>query len=195
MRSVLAAVAIAVLGAVALWWGTDGGRAFTSEAARRLDIASAPRLLPDTALFDQTGARFQLSGYRGTPLVLEFVYATCPDICLALGSAFERLDADLPPHVPLVSISFDPVDDIERLGWFAERHGAEAPRWRVAGMSEPAERAALLAAAEVVVIPDGAGGYVHNAGLYLLDADGRLTAVLDPDDTDGAMRALGHAGG
>lgn len=190
MRAALATVAVAALGAAALWWGTDQGGALTSEAARRLDIAAAPRLLPDVTLHDQTGAEMALSVYRGAPLVLEFVYTTCPDICLTLGTAFEQLDAALPAGARLVSISFDPNDDTERLGWFADRHGAAPPRWRVAGVADPQARDALLDRAGVVVIPDGLGGFVHNAGLYLVDADGRLTAVFDPDDTEGLRARL-----
>ncbi len=190
MRAALATVVVAGLGAATFWWGTEGGMALTSEAARRLDIAAAPRMLPDVPLYDQTNAKLQLSDYRGAPVVLEFIYATCPDVCLTLGTAFERLDAVLPPGVPLLSLSFDPADGPQRLGWFANRHGAEAPHWRVAGVKDPKARAALLERAGVVVIPDGVGGFVHNAGLYLIDGKGRLSRVFDPEDTKGVLDAL-----
>ncbi|MCL7466565.1 SCO family protein [Phaeovulum sp. NW3] len=190
MRAALATLAVACCGAAALWWGTEGGQALTSEAARRLDIARAPRALPDVVLHDQNGALTHLSDYRAAPVVLEFVYTTCPDICLALGTAFERLDAALPRDARLISISFDPADDTARLGDFADRYDATAPRWRVAGIKGDAARAALLDRAGVVVIPDGFGGFVHNAGLYLVDAQGRLTAVFDPEDTRGLRAAL-----
>lgn len=190
MRAAFGTVTVAALGAAALWWGTDQGVALTSEAARRLDIAAAPRLLPDATLHDQRGAELALSQYRGAPLVLEFVYATCPDICVTLGTAFEQLDAILHEDARLVSISFDPEDDTERLGWFADRHGATAPRWRVAGIPDKSARRALIERAGVVVIPDGLGGFVHNAGLYLVDAEGRLKAVFGPDDTEGLRAAL-----
>jgi len=194
MRAAVAAITVAALGAGTLWWGTDGLRALTSETVRRLDIAAAPRLLPDAALYDQTGARLHLADYRGAPVVLEFVYTTCPDICLSLGTAFEQLDEALPDAARLLSISFDPADDTERLGWFAERYDAKAPRWRVAGVADTDTRAALLARAGVVVIPDGYGGFVHNAGLYLVDAEGRLTAVFDLEDVAAVAAALGdHA--
>ncbi len=188
MRAALAAIIVVALGAGALWWGTDGLQALTAEAVRRRDIAAAPRLLPDAELHDQAGQRLHLADYRGAPVVLEFVYTTCPDICLSLGTAFEQLDKALPETARLLSISFDPADDTERLGWFAGRYAAAPPRWRVAGIAEPASRAALLARAGVVVIPDGYGGFVHNAGLYLVDAEGRLTAVFDLDDLE-AVRA------
>lgn len=193
-RGGLAALAILLAGGAAFWWGTDGGRALTAETARRLAIAASPRELGDVALEDQDGTAFSLLDYRGAPLVLEFVYTTCPDICLALGTAFERLNGAAPDAVRLLSISFDPADGKERLGWFADRYGAKSPRWRVARVVGDAAKAALMERAGVVVIPDGMGGFVHNAGLYLVDARGRLTGVLDPDDVEGALAVLeGHA--
>lgn len=189
-RSLLALLVVTLAGGAVLWWGTDGGRALTAETARRLDIATHPRELPDVTLIDHTGARMSLSEYRGAPLVMEFVYATCPDICLALGSAFERIDAAIDDSVRLLSVSFDPADDAGRLGGFADRHGAEAPRWRVAGVPDAAERVWLLERAGVVVIPDSAGGFTHNAGLYLVDAAGRLVRVFEPEDAEGALAAL-----
>lgn len=189
-RSALLTLAVALAGAAALWWGTDGGRALTAETLRRRDIAAHPRPLPDTLLTDRDGAGLRLADYRGAPLLMEFVYAGCPDICLTLGTAFEQLDAQAPAGVALLSISFDPADDAERLGWFADRHRAQPPRWRVAAVPDAAARAALLERAGVVVIPDGGGGFVHNAGLYLVDAAGTLRRVLDPDDVEGALAAL-----
>lgn len=186
----MALLLVALLGGGALWWGTDGGRALTAEAARRLDIATNPRALPNVVLKDQRGEELSLADYRGGPLLMEFIYATCPDLCLTLGTAFERIDSTAPGAVRLLSISFDPRDEVEQLGWFAERHGAAPPRWRVAGVTEDAARAALVRQAGVVVIPDGIGGFVHNGGLYLVDRQGRLTHVFDPEDVAGALAAL-----
>lgn len=194
MRALLATLAVTCCAVAALWWGTEGGLALTSEAARRLDIARTPRFLPDVQLHDQNGDHVFLSDYRTAPVVLEFVYTNCSGICLALGTAFEQLDGALPGNARLVSISFDPSDDTSRLKAFADRYGATVPRWRVAGIDGDAARAALLERAGVVVIPDGSGGFIHNAGLYLVDADGRLTAVFDPEATEGLRTAFaGHA--
>jgi protein SCO1 len=32
-----------------------------------------------------------------------------------------------------------------------------------------------------VAIPDGMGGFIHNSAVYLIDAQGRLVRMLDPD--------------
>lgn len=195
MRAPLSTMLVALIGAAMLWWGTDQGRALTAETARRLELTATPRLLPDVVLHDQNGAGLRLSDYRGAPVVLEFIYATCPDICLALGTAFEQLDAVLPENIRLLSISFDPEDGPRELTWFAERHDAEAPRWRVAGIADATARENLLDRAGVIVIPDPMGGFVHNAGLYLVDASGRLTGVFDLEDIAGLQAVLGDDAG
>lgn len=193
MRALLTTLLVALIGAAALWWGTDQGRALTAEAARRLEITAEPRLLPDVTLHDQRGEGARLSDYRGAPVVLEFIYATCPDICIALGTAFEQLEKALPGDVGLLSISFDPDDGREELAWFAERHSADAPRWRVAGVEGQGSRENLLDRAGVIVIPDKMGGFVHNAGLYLVDAEGRLKAIFDLEDVAGVQAAIDDA--
>lgn len=137
---------------------------------------------------DQDGAELRLGDYRGAPVIMEFIYTTCPDICLALGTAFEQLDDLLPDDIRLISVSFDPSDDMERLAWFAERYGAQSPRSRVAGVVGDDMRAELLKRAGVVVIPDGFGGFVHDAGLYFVTGEGKLSAVL-------AFRRRGHRRG
>lgn len=190
LRLTIALILVLLGGGTALWWGTEGGQAFTAETARRLDIAKHPRPLPPTALADSSGATLSLDQYHGGPLVLEFIYASCPDICVALGTAFEQLDAAAPGGTHLLSVSFDPEDDARSLGAFADRHGATAPRWRVAAVPDSAARSRLLEHAGVVVIPDGMGGFVHNAGLYVVDPTGHLIAVFDPDDTKAALSML-----
>ena len=57
-------------------------------------------------------------------------------------------------------------------------------------MEGDAALAALLARAGVVVVSDGQGGFVHNAGLHLVDAGGRLTAIFDTWDSERLRAAL-----
>jgi len=40
----------------------------------------------------------------------------------------------------------------------------------------------------VVAVPDGLDGFVHNAAIAVVDPDGRLVAILDWDDPQGAAR-------
>lgn len=177
---------VVAAGVAALSVQTDGFRVVTSEGARRLEVARAPRVVSPVSLIDQDGAAFSLADYRGRLLLVEFVYTSCPTICGLLGDTFGRLQ-DLLRGQPaagklsLLSISFDATrDGPAELKRYGDRFGARAPRWRIA-VPPAVELPKLLKSFGVVVIPDGMGGFVHNAAISIVDAKGRLVRVLDPD--------------
>ncbi|MBI3093521.1 MAG: SCO family protein [Rhodocyclales bacterium] len=178
---------VALLGFGVFWSATDGFTAFTAETARRAEILRSPRSLPAVALEDQDGRRFSLQDYRGRLLAVEFIYTRCTTICRSLGMAFrqvrERLPAQALGHeVALLSISFDAArDDPASLKAYGQAFGADGAHWRIARIHSPAEVAPLLAAFGVVVIPDGMGGFEHNAAIHLLGRDGKLTQISDID--------------
>jgi protein SCO1 len=193
MRLALATlVALAVCGA-ALWAGTDGLRAFTSEQARRLAIADHPVPLPAALFEDQHGRAFRLDEYRGTPVLVEFVYVRCRTLCASMGAGFRRLHSELERddgEVRLLSVSFDPGRDThDALAEYARRYHADGARWRVARVADRSELARLLGTFGVVVIPDTLGEFQHNAAIHLVDREGRLARILDLDATPAAIRA------
>ena len=186
-RSVLTALVIMVLGVGTLAWGTDVFQAFTDEGARRYAVRTKPQLVPDALLQDQNGKRFRLHDLRGRLLAVEFVYVNCPTVCVALGQAFQQLRDALPPErlgrdVMLLSISFDPQRDVPaRLTDYAQRHTADGAAWRIVRIEDADELQVLLKAFGIVVIPDGFGGFEHNAALHLVDRSGRLMLIEDFD--------------
>jgi protein SCO1/2 len=196
LRAALAAVAVVSAGMVVLAAVTDGFRATTTEAAWRLAVAERPRPLPDATFFDQSGRLFRLSDLRGRPVLMEFFYTSCPAICGLLASqfqaGFERLIAQPEgPEILLLGVSFDPErDTVTELADYAARLGADGRIWRVAWVNDPIGLQDLLDAFGVVVLPDGAGGFVHNAAIYLVDAKGRLTHVYDADAAERAIAEL-----
>lgn len=184
-RHGLAAVALVLLaGSAILWQATDGLRALTSEQARRLSIAARPRAIPDVALQDQDGHRFRLADYVGRTLVVDFIYTHCATLCQSMGATFRQLAQRLAtPDVAFLSISFDTARDTPAaLGEYARWHHADGARWRIARPVDPQGLRALLETFDVVVIPDGFGGYQHNASVHVIDAAGRLARVLDYDE-------------
>lgn len=195
MRSVLAALMIGVAGCGALWAATDGLRAFTAEGARRLAVSEAPRALPDIRLQDQDGREFRLSDLQGRLVAVDFVYTRCTTFCIVLGNTLQRLQADLDPaslgrEVLLLSISFDPERDTpERLRAYGRRFDA-GQAWRLARVRDPAELPAVLEAFGITVIPDGFGGYEHNAAVHIVDRAGRLSRIVDFDDPSAARQAI-----
>jgi protein SCO1/2 len=196
LRSTLAGLAVAAMGVAALAVVTDGFRAATTDAARRLAVAARPRALPDVTLVDQTGATFRLSALQGRPVLVAFFYTNCPAICGLLAGQFQlALEAVLERpggrEIRLLSISLDTArDTVAALADYAERLGADGRAWRVARVADSTDLEALLDAFGVVVLPDGAGGFVHNAAIYRVDAEGRLVRVYDPDAADRAIADL-----
>lgn len=180
-------VLVTVLGVALLWRSTDGFASYTAEAARRAEILRAPRPLPPAVLEDQDGRVFSLQDYRGKLLAVEFIYTRCMTICRTLGTAFRQIRDQVPPQMlgsgfALVSVSFDPArDDPASLKAYGNAHGADGQHWRVARVRDAAQLHALLEAFGVVVIPDGLGGFEHNAAIHLLDRDGRLALIGDID--------------
>jgi protein SCO1 len=182
----LLAIVVAV-GSAAIAWETDGLRVVTTAGARQLAVERTPISLPDVRLVDQNGHAFSLSEYKGRPILVDFIYTRCPTLCGELGDDFHSVlklmsgTGDARP-IDLLSISFDPQnDDREALQLYGDRWGAKAPGWRIAAPADDRSLAALLQSFGVVVIADGMGGFIHNSAVYLVDGQGRLARILDPD--------------
>ena len=63
--------------------------------------------------------------------------------------------------------------------------------WRVARLSDDAAIATLLDAFGVIAIPDGRGGYEHNAAIHLIDRNGRLVRISNIEAPQAFVRAAG----
>ncbi len=187
---------VTLMGAALLLLATDGARAFTSEGARRLDIERSPRPIPNAHLEDSRGLEIPSDSLHGSPLLVGFIYTQCASVCPELTKEFrsirERLD-DIPAarEVQLLSVSFDPDRDTpERLAEYSRHFGADPERWRFVRVRDTDELSHWLATFGIVVIPDGRGGFEHNAALHIVDRSGRLGSVRDLDDIDGAIADL-----
>jgi protein SCO1/2 len=173
---------------------TDGFEAYTLESARRLAALRSPAPVPDLALDLADGGAARLSGMAEPVLLVDFVYTRCPTICQALGSIYARLQERLAPEIAagkvrLVSISFDPAHDGPReLRAYRARYSPDSTGWSVARPVHDAELPEWLEGFGVVVIPDGMGGYTHNAAVHVVGPDRRLTAILDLEDLDSIER-------
>ncbi len=150
-------------------------------------MARAPRALPDVPLETETGAVTSLAALEGRVLLVDFIYTRCPTICTVQGSDFERareaIRADaLGEDIALLSLSFDPAHDGPgELSLYAGRFGGADSVWQFARPGSAAGTEALLRAAGVIVLPDGMGGFVHNAAIHVVDRQGRLVRILDSD--------------
>jgi protein SCO1/2 len=194
LRTLLASLLILAAGIAALAAATDGFRAFTSETARRIDVREHPRVLPQVPLQTAEGRAIDLAGLRGRWLLVDFIYTRCTTYCSVQGGEFARLQDRLArpiadDKVVLLSISFDPVrDGPEQLAAYQQRSGSRGAGWIAARPATPAALDALMRAFGVTVIPDGLGGFVHNAAIAVVDPEGRLVAIMDWDAPADAAR-------
>jgi protein SCO1/2 len=159
--------------------------------------------VPVVQLEDQDGRLFTLDGYRGRPVVVDFVYTGCGTICPLLSDGFRRLDraersaarATGEPRLQLVSITFDSLDTPARLRAYASHYEADGRSWRFARARTRDDLDSLLQTFGITVISDGRGGFQHNAAIHVVDDHGRLARVLDLGVSPDAVARAAAGGG
>ncbi|TAL72604.1 MAG: SCO family protein, partial [Rhodanobacter sp.] len=145
-----------------------------------------------TPLQTADGQRTSFGELRGRWLLVDFIYTRCLTYCSVQGSEFARLQQELAgpiaaDKVALLSISFDPArDDPTALADYQRRHGDRGTGWIAARPVDRAGLAELLHRFGVVAVPDGIGGFVHNAAIAVVDPGGRIVAILDWNDWQAA---------
>lgn len=196
LRTLLASLVIAAAGVATLAAATDRFRAFTTETARRIDVREHPRVLPGVPLQTARGAHTDFAAMRGRWLLVDFIYTRCMTYCSVQGGEFARLQDRLAGpiargEVGMLSISFDPAHDgPEQLAAYQRRSGDRGAGWVAARPVDAAGLATLMRAFGVTAVPDGLGGYVHNAAIAVVDPGGRLVAITDWDRPDEAVQFI-----
>ncbi len=194
LRTLLASLVLLAVGIGSLYGATSGFRAFTTESVRRIGVQDHPPVVPALPLQTADGGSTSFGELRGRWLLVDFIYTRCTLLCSLQGAEFARMQRELAEpitsgKVVLLSVSFDPVrDDPAALADYLRIHGDVGSGWLAARPVGEAERAALMRVFGIVVIPDGMGGFMHNAAILVVDPGGRLVTVLDWDDFRGAAR-------
>ncbi len=147
---------------------------------------------PDFTLVDQHGRPFTLSRHRGSPIVLFFGYAHCPDVCPTILANLKRAREAVPDArdsvVALVTV--DPRrDDTAELGRFV---GEFDPAFvGLTGTSAQLDRVYRAYHVKVQQTLGESGGYLvaHTAFVYYIARDGRLSGFGTWDDPQPVLRA------
>lgn len=195
----LLVVAVVAAGFASLAAATDGFRAVTTEGARRVQIVKRPRPLPQAEMVDHQGEAFSWEELRGSSILVEFIFTTCPDICQKLSSDFGALvraaSSEENTPVRFVSVTFDPKrDTIEQLSKIAAYYGADGELWRFARIQDPRQLEETLEAFGIVAIPSPMRGFEHNAAIHGVDPSGNLARIADVNETEEMFRwAVGAA--
>jgi protein SCO1/2 len=166
--------------------------------------AAAQSVLTDAKLVDQNGKTVALTSLKGKPMVVDFIYTSCPGPCLMETAKLEnvalRLGNDLGSKVTIVSISVDPEHDgPKQLLDYSRQQGAEQKGWYFL-TGGPAEVDQALAGFKLSrqIEPDGSVG--HMISMMLIGSDGRIVreyngeAVRAQDIVDDVKKTLNKGG-
>jgi protein SCO1/2 len=166
--------------------------------------AGAESVLTDAKLVDQNGNSLALTSLKGKPMVVDFIYTSCPGPCLMetakLANVALRLGSDIGSKVTIVSISVDPEHDgPKQLLDYSRQQGADQKGWYFL-TGGPAEVDQALAGFKLSrqVEPDGSVG--HLVDMMLIGPDGRLIreyngeVVKAKDIVDDVKKTLNKGG-
>lgn len=161
--------------------------------------------VPDAAFIDQSDARRSIAQWRGSVMVVTFVYARCPlpNFCPLMNQNFAKLqkaiagDPTLRERVKLVTISFDPEHDTPAvLADEAKRYGADSAIWTfLTGDRATVDRFAAVMGVGLTRTP-GTDEIVHNLRTAIVNPQGRIAAIFSGNEwtttsvMDGVRAAL-----
>lgn len=149
--------------------------AAVSSSATYFDI-EVEQPAADFTLTNQEGQPVSLHDFRGSYVLLNFVYTTCPDVCPLMTANFRRIQDELGDRlgrgVYLLSITIDPQTDTpERLKIYATAFGANFAGWSfLTGAEEAVYQVAEAYQQTFEVV--GPGNIDHTALTVLIDPAG-----------------------
>jgi len=162
--------------------------------------ATRAGVLPDISLVDQNGKPTVLSSLGGKPLLVDFIYTSCPGPCRTITQSMEGVAAKLGPalgtQVVFVSISIDPEHEgAPQLLSYAKKLNAERAGWLFLS-GDPEEIDSALAAFHLKRERAPDGEIEHLEEVMLVGADGRILKVYRGDvlHADSVLADLRRAG-
>jgi len=196
IRTLIATVAVVLIGVSAFARLTHGFSALTTETARREAVAAQPIAIPKLYGVDQAGSHEALVDPGDDRVaIVDFIYTHCISLCLALGDSYQRLqgqilDAHLEKRLRLVTVSFDPAHDTPAvIADYADRMRVDPAVWTVLTPDDPAQLRAAMSTFGVIAKAADLGQFVHNAAFNILDRHGRLARIVSIDQPRLALDA------
>jgi len=173
---------------LALLLAALAAHAFDEKLALRESQAAIGRTLGDYALRDTEGRLVRLSDLRGKPLVVNFVYTGCFQVCPAstrfLAKAVAQAERTLGPGTfRVATIGFNlPFDTPGAMKEFSRKHGVAPPNWLF--LSPEAETLPRLVADFGFRYESTAAGFDHLLQASIVDASGRIYRQVYGDSFD-----------
>jgi protein SCO1/2 len=173
---------------LALLFASCAAQAFDQKLALRDSQAAIGRAIGDYTLRDTEGRPVRLSDLRGKPLVVNFVYTGCFQICPVttqfLGTAVAEAERTLGPGTfRVATIGFNlPFDTPEAMKDFRKKHAVASPNWLF--LSPDAKTLPGLVADFGFRYESTAAGFDHLLQVSIVDPQGRIYRQVYGDSFD-----------
>jgi len=152
--------------------------AFDEKLALKESQAAIGRQIGNYKFIDSNNREVRVADLRGRPLVVNFIYTGCFQICPAttqfLASAVKQAERSLGPGTfRVATIGFNlPVDDPASMRAFARKYGIESPNWLF--LTPQADTLEALTRDLGFRYAATAAGFDHLLQVSILDAEGRV---------------------
>jgi protein SCO1/2 len=162
------------------------GPALDPATALRTSQAAIGKTIGDYTLLDREGRPVRLSSYRGKPLLVNFIYTGCFQVCptstRALLEAQRAMRGGFDTNqFNVVSIGFNqPADSPQAMKAFALQQRITTPNWDF--LSPHAASVTALARDFGFEYKPTQAGFDHLLQVSIVDAEGRLVAQVYGDD-------------
>lgn len=193
--SMVSTVFVFICGCIFIYFTTDGGKAWTTESARRIDVINNPWQIPPSQLTAIDNKIVTVEDFNKRIQLVDFIFTKCPTTCIGLGLAFKQLQHDLVVNkmdkdVHLISISFDLKNDTPgNLESYLKKYNARSDQWNGYVFRSEQDKNTMLDTLGIIVIPDDEVGFIHNAAIYMVE-DGKVIGIFDFDSKDEILARL-----
>jgi len=165
--------------------------AFDQKAALKESQAAIGRQVGDYSFTDSNGRTVRLSELRGRPLVVNFVYTGCFQVCPTatqfLATAVKGAERSLGPGTfRVATIGFNqPFDSPAAMRDFARKFGIASPDWLF--LTPQPETLAALAADFGFRYEATAAGFDHLLQVSIVDPQGRIYRQVYGDEFEAPL--------
>jgi len=170
---------------VAALAAAPAGAALDEKAALRSSQEAIGRQLGDFRFRDSESREVRLAQLRGRPLVVNFVYTGCFQVCPTATRALAKAVAEAeraigPGKFSVATIGFNlPFDTPQAMRQFARRQGISSPNWLF--LTPEAETLAALLGEFGFSYEQTAAGFDHLLQATIVDGEGRIYRQLYGD--------------
>jgi len=148
---------------------------------------SSADCLPDLKFTDQNAQTVNLASLKGTPVLVDFIYTSCPGPCEIMTQRMAKVADQLGPSfgtkIRFVSVTIDPEHDgPPKLLEYAKAQGVNRTGWLFL-TGPPEQVAALMSAFKVQRVREPDGSIDHVLAFFLVRGNGGLQGEYSPNHT------------